>query len=86
MVLVGGMSWIDIYLSDGNPNSILGADAQTALTRMLKWRDLPYRWLVYRKSGLSIKDSITFLILDVLRNHAYKKGFSQTNYFRDDNS
>ena len=70
------MSWIDIYLSDGNPEGVFNADAQKALTYMGRWRDIPYHWLVYRKSDLKLAEILAFLILDIVRHRAYRRGFN----------
>jgi hypothetical protein len=69
------MSWIDIYLSDGDPRSILGADTREALSRLPRIRDLPYAYLAYRKAGLPIHTRLMFLVFDVVRNVAYRRGF-----------
>ncbi len=69
------MSWIDIFLSDGDPRRVYGADAREALTRMPRARDLPYVWVAYRRAGLRFSDQIAFLVLDVVRAIAYRRGF-----------
>lgn len=69
------MSWIDTFLSDGRPATVYGADAQEALTRMLRVRDLPYMWVAYRRAGLGLRDQLAFLLLDVVRTVAYRRGF-----------
>ena len=69
------MSWIDIYLSDGDPSTVYGADAEKAITSMLRLRDLPYIMIGYRYSGLSRFDSLAFTFLDLIRHFAYRKGF-----------
>ncbi|MCK5290918.1 MAG: hypothetical protein KAR39_02750 [Thermoplasmata archaeon] len=69
------MSWIDIYLSDGDPSAIYGADVEKALKSILKIQDLPYVLLSYRKAGLRIHEAFIFLFLDILRNLAYREGF-----------
>jgi hypothetical protein len=69
------MSWIDIFLSDGDPHRVYGADAEEALSRMMKLRELPYLWSGYRKAGLSWLDQLGFLVLDIVRSVAYRKGF-----------
>ncbi len=69
------MSWIDTFLSDGDPNRVYGADAREALTRMLGVRDLPYLWVGYRRAGLGLTDQLGFLALDVVRAVAYRRGF-----------
>lgn len=71
----GAMSWIDIYLSDGDPRSVLGSDAKEALSRVPRLRDLPYAYLGYRKAGLPIRVRFAFLAMDVIRNLAYRRGF-----------
>lgn len=75
------MSWIDIFLSDGDPHKVYGADARKALSRMLRLRDLPHLWVAYRKAGLSVKDQIAFLLLDLVRARAYRKGFRDGQTF-----
>ncbi len=69
------MSWIDIYLSDGDPGTVYGADVEKALRSILKMHDLPYVLLSYRKAGLRIHESLFFVFLDILRNFAYREGF-----------
>ena len=69
------MSWIDIYLSDGDPRSVLGADTREALSRVPRLRDLPYAYLAYRKAKLPLHTRLAFLALDVVRNIAYRRGF-----------
>lgn len=75
------MSWIDIFLADGNPHRVYGADAKEALSRMLRLRDLPYLWAAYRRSGLSLLDQFLFLFLDLIRSRAYRKGFRDGEHF-----
>lgn len=69
------MSWIDIFLSDGDPHRVYGADAEEALSKMLRLRDLPWLWAAYRRAGVPVQDQILFLGLDVVRAVAYRKGF-----------
>ena len=69
------MSWIDIYLSDGDPRSVLGADTREALSQAPRLRDLPYAYLAYRKARLPFRNRLAFLALDVARNLAYRRGF-----------
>lgn len=69
------MSWIDTYLSDGDPRKVYGADAEEALSRMMRLRDLPYLWIAYRRAGLGLSDQLAYLLLDVVRGAAYRKGF-----------
>jgi GT2 family glycosyltransferase len=69
------MSWIDIFLCDGRPASVYGADAEEALTRMLRVRDLPFVWIGYRRAGLRTSEQVGFLLLDVVRTIAYRCGF-----------
>ena len=69
------MSWIDIFLADGDPHRVYGADAKEALSRMPRFRDLPYLWAGYRRMGLPLRDQVAFVALDVVRNCAYRKGF-----------
>ncbi len=75
MEKVEDMSWIDIYLSDEEPDQVYGADAEEALTSMLKIRDLPHLWINYRKSGVGLVNSSIFVLFDIVRNIAYRKGF-----------
>lgn len=69
------MSWIDIYLSNGNPSAVMGATARDALSRMPRLRDLPYAYLAYRRAGLSRSTCACFLLFDVVRNLSYRAGF-----------
>lgn len=69
------MSWIDIFLADGDPHRVYGADAKKALSRMLRLRDLPHLWAGYRRAGLSVRDQVAFLALDIVRGRAYRRGF-----------
>lgn len=69
------MSWIDIFLSDGDPHRVYGANAREALSRMLRLRELPYIWAAYRRAGLPVRDQLGFLLLDVVRSIAYRRGF-----------
>lgn len=79
------MSWIDIYLSDGEPDKVYGADAQQALTSMLRMRDLPYLWIRYRKAGVKITDTFLFIIFDIIRTIAYRRGFeSGYEYYKEE--
>ena len=75
MDLEDDLSWIDIYLSDGDPHRVYGSDAEKALSHMMKLRDLPYLWLSYRKAGIPLREQVVFLGLDVIRSIAYRKGF-----------
>jgi hypothetical protein len=75
------MSWIDIFLSDGDPHRVHGADAKEALSKMMRMRDLPSMWLAYRKMGLRRRDQASFLVLDLLRSYAYRKGFQDGEHF-----
>lgn len=69
------MSWIDIYLADGDPRSIDGATAREALSKMLRWRELPMLALRYRRARVPLRDQVAFLALDVIRGVAYRRGF-----------
>jgi len=81
------MSWIDIYLSDEEPDQVYGADAEEALTNMLQIRDLPHLWISYRKSGVGVITSFVFVLFDIVRNIAYRRGFeSGDEYFREGKS
>ncbi len=70
------MSWIDIFLADGDPHRVYGADAKQALSKMLRLRELPYLWASYRRLGVSPRDQAAFLCLDVVRSIAYRRGFT----------
>lgn len=70
------MSWIDIFLSDGDPHRVYGANAKDAISRMPRIRDLPWMWLAYRRAGLPIRERFVFLALDIVRNMSYRRGFS----------
>jgi hypothetical protein len=76
------MSWIDIFLSDGDPHRVYGADAKEALTHMLRLGELPLLWASYRRAGLRPRDQAVFLVLDVVRSVAYRKGFRDGATFR----
>lgn len=79
------MSWIDIYLSDGEPDKVYGADAEQALTSMLRIRDLPYLWIAYRRGGVKIIDTFIFIIFDIIRTIAYRRGFEAGyDYFKEE--
>lgn len=69
------MSWIDTFLSDGDPNKVMGANAADALAHTSRWRDLLVLQRRYRQSGLSIRTCATFLVLDAIRKAAYERGF-----------
>lgn len=87
MEKVEDMSWIDIYLSDEEPKQVYGADAEEALTSMLKIRDLPHLWIKYRKSGVGIINSSIFVLFDIVRNLAYRRGFETgEEYSQEENS
>ncbi len=75
------MSWIDIFLSDGDPQRVYGADAAEALSRMMSPRDLPGLWVGYRRAGLRRRTSAAFLALDVVRSVAYRRGFRDGQTF-----
>ncbi|MFS8069472.1 MAG: hypothetical protein ACMG6S_24170 [Byssovorax sp.] len=42
---------------------------------MLRLRELPLLWASYRRAGLPPRDQAVFLVLDVVRSVAYRKGF-----------
>lgn len=85
MVKVEDMSWIDIYLSDEEPDQVYGADAEKALTSMLKLKDLPHILISYLKSDVGIIDSFVFLLFDIIRNIAYRRGFERGDeYFQEE--
>lgn len=69
------MSWIDIFLADGDAHRVYGADAEEALSRMMKIRDLPWIWVAYRRAGVRRRDQVAFLFLDIVRSIAYRRGF-----------
>jgi hypothetical protein len=70
------MSWIDIFLSDGDPARVFGAGAREALTHMTPLGSLPRLWRAYRRAGLPLRDRVAFLVLDVVRYVAYRRGFA----------
>jgi len=69
------MSWIDIFLSKRTPEVIYGADAERALKGLQRWRHLPLHLVAYRKARVPWKDALRFLVLDVVRIRAYRRGF-----------
>ena len=69
------MSWIDIFLSDGDPHRVYGADAREALSHMMPLSQLPGLWRAYGRAGVSLRDRLCFLGLDVVRGFAYRRGF-----------
>lgn len=69
------MSWIDIFLSKRSPEAIYGADAERALKGLQRWRHLPLHLVAYRKAQVPWKDAIRFLLLDLVRIRAYRRGF-----------
>lgn len=69
------MSWIDIYLADGDPRRIDGATAREALSKMLRWWDVPLLVRRYRRERLPLTDVVAFLVLDAIRGVAYRRGF-----------
>jgi hypothetical protein len=69
------MSWIDIFLNEGDPRKIYGADAETALRKMPQLRHLPWIIKPYRRAGLSWTTVLGFLVIDIVRSVAYRKGF-----------
>jgi hypothetical protein len=69
------MSWIDIYLADGDARSNDGATAREALSKMLQWWDFPLLVLRYRREGLPLRDVVAFLALHAVRGIAYRRGF-----------
>ena len=69
------MSWIDIFLSDGDPHRVYGADAQQALSHMLPLSQLPRFWRAYGRAGVRLRDRVLFIGLDVVRGLAYRRGF-----------
>lgn len=75
------MSWIDIFLADGDPHRVYGADAKEALSRMPRLRDLPYLWASYRRLGLPVRDQVAFVFLDAVRSYAYRRGFRDGEHF-----
>lgn len=75
------MSWIDIFLADGDPHKVYGADAKTALSHMMRTSDLPRLIMAYWKSGLPRFLIPAFLILDLCRAFAYRKGFKDGAHF-----
>lgn len=75
------MSWIDIFLSDEDPHRVYGADAKKALSSMTRLRDLPFMWAAYRRAGVRWPDRFRFLVLDVVRSVAYRRGFRDGERF-----
>ena len=69
------MAWIDLFLNDGDPHKVFGADAETVLRKMPRWRDLPWMAKTYRRAGVGWGTACRFLMLDVVRYCAYSKGF-----------
>lgn len=69
------MSWIDIFLADGDPHQVYGATAKDALSRMPRIRDVPHLWARYRRLGLPVSCQLAFVVLDVVKTLAYRKGF-----------
>jgi hypothetical protein len=75
------MSWIDIFLADGDPHKVYGADAKTALAHMMKFSDLPRLTVAYFKSKLPWHLIPIFLFLDFFRAKYYRKGFKDGEDF-----
>jgi hypothetical protein len=75
------MSWIDIFLADGDPQKVYGADAKEALAKMQRLKDLPFLWGSYRRLGLPMRDQLTFLGLDIIRSLSYRRGFCDGKRF-----
>ena len=70
------MSWIDVFIKEGgDPQEVYGADAETALRKMPRLRHLPWTVKAYRQAGLRWPTIAGFLIIDVVRSIAYRKGF-----------
>lgn len=69
------LSWIDIFLSDGDPRRVYGANAEEALSKMPRLRDLPWTLVAYRRAGVPLRDRLLFAGLDVVRAVAYRRGF-----------
>ena len=70
------MSWIDVFLNEGNPRKVYGADAETALRKMPQVRHLPWKVKAYRRAGLRWTTIAAFVVIDVIRSTAYRKGFN----------
>ena len=68
------MSWIDTFLSNGDPNSVLGADARRALTRVFRFRDMVSLWVDYGRR-FPVGQALMFACLDLIRRQSYAKGF-----------
>jgi len=75
------MAWIDLFLNNGDPHRVFGADAGTVLRQVPRWRDLPWMAKAYRRAGLSWRTVGRFLLLDVIRYSAYRKGFRDGGSF-----
>ena len=75
------MSWIDIFLADGDPDKIFGATAQQALSTTFKWKDIITLQFRYMRAGFAFKTRLVFLILDILRKISYAKGFKDGKNF-----
>jgi hypothetical protein len=69
------MSWIDVFVKEGDPQKVYGADAETALRKMPQLRHLPWAAKAYRRAGLSWSTVAAFLVIDIVRSIAYRKGF-----------
>lgn len=75
------MSWIDIFLADGDPHKVYGADAKTALAHMMRLSDLPRLAVAYFRSNLQWYLIPLFLFLDIFRGIFYRKGFKDGENF-----
>lgn len=75
------MAWIDLFLNDGDPHKVFGADAETAMRRLPRWRDLPWMAKVYLNSGVGWYTAIRFVMLDMVRYCAYRRGFQDGEVF-----
>ncbi len=69
------MSWIDIFLSDGDPHRVYGADARQALSHMMPLAQLPRLWVAYGRARVPLGDRLRFIGLDLVRGLAYRRGF-----------
>jgi hypothetical protein len=75
------MSWIDVFIKEGDPRKVYGADAETALRKMPRLRHLPWMVKAYRRAGLRWTTVAGFLVIDIFRSIAYRKGFRDGGSF-----
>ena len=75
------MSWIDIFLADGDPHKVYGSDAKTALSHMMRAGDLPRLIKAYWLSNVPVTLIPIFLFLDLCRAVSYRRGFKNGEDF-----